>query len=475
MRVAVNSLFSARYIAVVGAVAAVLIMWSSNVAIWIPCILGLPLAIWLVGSKDVPAVLWWIVAILWVSIAGDLVAADFSGQAVEHLSFGGYRARAIYYCLGAMLALAYGMRVGRSLGAKQMGHPEEITVPAAWNFNGDVALNPALICYAASFFSGVILGQLAYAIPGLTQPLLALALLKFVCIYLIAARVFQTNRGHLWLLAIAVLEIAVGMVSYFSSYKEAIFIILIALVANRRRLSFGHMVAGLVALVIVFWISLVWTVIKDEFRLTMASMTTGEQVAWLEDHYMAGDIDYADAFSRLSQRVGYTTFLAQTMDLEAAGPLPQGFDFYEGAIKNILMPRLFFPDKPALDDSASTIALLGIVIYGNTSVGVGFVTQAYVDFGFPWLLVPVWIIGVLLGLAAHYFMTRPVPMAIRPAFATATLFLLFRLETNIDKELGAAAKAEQVDRELRVREPELGSRRGVNASILRGRGVAVRR
>ncbi|MGC9954246.1 MAG: hypothetical protein ABSD21_08205 [Rhizomicrobium sp.] len=437
MGVAVNSLFSTRYMAVVGAVAAALIMWSSNAVIWIPCILALPLAIWLVGSKDVPVVLWWIIAFFWIEIAGDLVAADFSGQAIKELDFGEYRARAIYYCLGAMLALAYGMGVGRSLGVRQMGHPEKIAVPAAWNFDGGVALNPALVCYVASLISGVILDQLAYAIPGLTQPLLALTLLKFVCIYLIAAKVFKTNRGHLWLLAIAVLEIAVGMVSFFASYKEPVFVILMALVASRRRISVGYIIAGLAAVFVVIWISLVWTVIKSEFRLSMFSMTTGEQVAWLENHYLASDIDYADAFSRLAQRVGYTTFLAQTMDLEAAGPLPRGFNYYEGAIKHVLTPRLFFPDKAALSDSASTIALLGIVIWGDTSVGVGFVTQAYVDFGFPGLLVPIWIIGVLLGLAAHYFMTRPVPTAIRRAFATATLFLLFPLEGNIDKEFGA--------------------------------------
>jgi membrane associated rhomboid family serine protease len=59
-----------------------------------------------------------------------------------------------------------------------------------------------------------------------------------------------------------------------------------------------------------------------------------------------------------------------------------------------------------------------------------------VDFGFPGFLVPLLTIGLALGCAAQYFMTRDAPAMIRRAFATAALFLSFAFEMDIDKALG---------------------------------------
>jgi hypothetical protein len=96
-----------------------------------------------------------------------------------------------------------------------------------------------------------------------------------------------------------------------------------------------------------------------------------------------------------------------------------------------------FPDKAALDDSKITTALTGIRIDENTSVGVGYIAEAQVDFGFPGLLLPMLAIGFMLGLATEYFMARPVPALVRQGFAAATSFHVFFFEVDIDKGLGA--------------------------------------
>jgi hypothetical protein len=85
--------------------------------------------------------------------------------------------------------------------------------------------------------------------------------------------------------------------------------------------------------------------------------------------------------------------------------------------------------------------LLGISIAPGTSVGVGYVAQAEVDFGFPGLLIPMAMIGGLLGLCWQYFVTRPVPHLLREAFGVATLFLCFQFGENIDKALGSLLTA----------------------------------
>jgi hypothetical protein len=113
------------------------------------------------------------------------------------------------------------------------------------------------------------------------------------------------------------------------------------------------------------------------------------------------------------------------------------FNFYGAAIKHVLTPRVLFPDKAALDDSKITTALTGERIAEDTSIGVGYITEAQVDFGFPGLLLPMLAIGFMVGLATEYYMTRPVPLLVRQAFATATSFHFFFFGADIDKVLGA--------------------------------------
>ena len=128
--------------------------------------------------------------------------------------------------------------------------------------------------------------------------------------------------------------------------------------------------------------------------------------------------------------------MQEVLARQEAGSLPNGFNFYSAAVQNVLMPRILFPDKARLNDSKITMALLGGFIDKDTSIGVGYVAQAQVDFGFPGLLLPVLLIGFMIGSAAKYFMSRPAPLLIREAFSTATLFLAFPFAANIDKAFG---------------------------------------
>ena len=156
----------------------------------------------------------------------------------------------------------------------------------------------------------------------------------------------------------------------------------------------------------------------------------------MAQRFFVDSIDYRSAVVTLFQRIGYTEFYAMVLRREDNGSIPRDFHFYASAVQHVLTPRIFFTDKAALNDSKLTTALLGIRIAQDTSISVGYVAQAQVDFGFPGLLLPILSIGVLIGWAAKYFMTRSAPLLIREALTTATLFLAFPFEGNIDKALG---------------------------------------
>jgi hypothetical protein len=299
-----------------------------------------------------------------------------------------------------------------------------------------VRLHRVMICYFASLAVTQMLGVVAASVPALAQPILALSLIKFVCVYLIAATVFESGRGYGWLAVVSLLEMVTGLIGFFASYKEAFIVMLIALATSRHSVSARMWIFGVTAAVAVVWVSLVWTVVKMDYRHFVAGKPVEERIEWMAQRFFVDSIDYRKAVVLLFQRIGYTEFYARIIAREDMGSVPRSFHYYASAVQHVLTPRILFPDKGTLNDSKLTTALLGIKINKNTSIGVGYVAQAHVDFGFPGLLLPMLVIGGIIGGSAKYFMTRSAPLLIREAFTTATLFLAFPYAENIDKALG---------------------------------------
>ena len=428
-------IYTPRTLLIGSGIALMLLVHSADLKLWAASLLSLPLAVWILGKKNVHPVLPWLVALFWLTITSDLVLAEFTGLSLTQNDASLFRQDAILFSLAAMLALAFGMRAGTFLGRKQF----VAAFRHAGRFHAAVPQRNdhrrAVQAYFVSLVFAAIADQAAWYVPPLTQLILAMTLVKFACIYLVAVKYFEEGQGGKWLLLIAVLEIASGAISYFSSYKEVVFVIIIAMAAGRRKLPLFQLGLGLCGVALVVWMSLVWSVIKGPFRAISAGMTTEEKIDWMLDNYTRPDFDYSQAFTNLSQRVGYTKFFAAVLERQDQGPL-DSYDFYQGAIMHILTPRLFFPDKPALDDSKITVDVLGININEGTSIGLGYTTQAYIDFGFPGMLIPIGLIGMMLGWTAQYFLSRPVPAALSGAFATALMFEAFQYAADIDKAFG---------------------------------------
>ena len=412
------------------------LLGSLNAELWVAALLALPLAVWLLGGKQAYRVLLWVVAVNWLQVVGDVVAADLTGENLSEGFRGTYRVEAIVFSLCAILVLALGMRWGTKLGGWLFRSAiHHIGGPPAHGERG-VQLHRILICYFASLAVTQILGAVATMVPAVAQPVLALSLIKFVCVYLIAATIFESGRGYGWLALVSLLEMVIGLAGFFASYKEAFIVMLIALATSRRPMSARAWIFGATAAVAVAWVSLVWTTVKMEYRYKMFGDSVEQRIDWLAQRFFVDKINYHDAAVLLFQRIGYTKLYAAVIARDNAGSLPHRFNFYASAVEHVLTPRLLFPDKAALNDSKITTTLLNVSIRSETSIGVGYVAQAHVDFGFPGLLLPMLAIGLMIGSTAKYFMTRTAPLLIREAFTTATLFLAFPYEEDIDKALG---------------------------------------
>jgi hypothetical protein len=409
---------------------------SVNLAMWLVCLLTLAATVWLLGGKQACPVLVWLLAFAWLQIVADVLVHDLEGWVVFDSA---NHVQAILWGLSAILALALGMRLGSTRLGGWTSHSLIGVGSGSVNRNESDAFNMHRIvaCYFGSLALVQILTYVAQSIPDLMQPVYALIPLKYVCIYVLAAKCFESDRGYKWLILVSLVEMVIGLTGYFSGYKEAFIVMLIALAAVRRPLNVSKWIfAGTIAIAVV-WASLVWTAVKDEYRTKVFNTAIEERIGWMAQRFI-GDtsINYGDASRVLLKRIAYIDFFARVLKRDQVGLLPDSYNFYGAAVEHTLTPRILFPDKAFLDDSRITTELIGTRIPEGTSVSVGFVTQAYVDFGFPLMLVPMVLIGFMMGWVAKYFMTRPAPLIIREAFTTATLFLTFKFEANIDKALG---------------------------------------
>jgi hypothetical protein len=409
---------------------------SPNAELWAACLVVLPTIVWILGGNRGYPVLVWVVGINWLAVAADVLRADLSELPIRDGGLGPYAEQAILISLSALLAIAVGMRCGVRLGESRL-RARLRAVPLEAGIGGHLDLGRLLVCYFISLAVAQVMGLLAALIPTLTQPFLAFSLLKYVVLYAIAATVFESDRGYLWLLLIIGGEFIVGMTGYFANFTQPAFVLVLAMVSSRY--AFARVktwVLGLAGIAVLLWVSIVWTAIKPEYRSIMYEMSLPERGAWLVGRYLSPQIDYTDAATQLLDRIGYTELFAQVLAGLDAGAIGNDSNFYGAAIKHVLTPRVLFPDKAALDDSKITTALTGEQIDEGTSIGVGYITEAQVDFGFPGLLVPMLAIGFMLGLAAEYFMTCRAPPFVRQAFATSTLFSCFAYAADIDKSLG---------------------------------------
>jgi hypothetical protein len=111
------------------------------------------------------------------------------------------------------------------------------------------------------------------------------------------------------------------------------------------------------------------------------------------------------------------------------------------ALRHVLTPRLLFPEKDTLvSDSEMVRKYSGVWVAGpeqGTSVAFGYAAEAYVDFGVPWMFVPVFIYGLLMGIVYQWFFQTIRHRELAFALITVVFWLsLYLFERSWIKTLG---------------------------------------
>ena len=426
---------------------ALLAILSSNTLLSLMSVAVLCVGWLLLLRPKVSPILLFIFAYQWLQASTKLIRANLLGVHVDDLSqVGAPLSSAIFLSLFALMVLTFGLRYG---AGPSRPNDADAMLEDAW-------AKPSLFWfkfYLAALVIATLAQAGARALPGLGQLLLALASLKWAAYWIFTYVTFTRTDGRpiLWVIVFA-LELALGFGGYFSEFKTTLIMTILALVSGGLRTNalrlFGFM--GVAALTL--GLAIVWTAIKPDYRDFLSQgeraqviyVNYAESVAYAAS--LIGKLDLSaleKAANDLAERIAYVEFFARTLDFVPATLPHEGGAIWGDALIRPFMPRLFFPNKSVINDSDRTSEFTGIMVATaeeGSSISIGYVGEAYIDFGPYFMMLPIFLLGLALGgfykWISRYSTTRGL---LGMGLATAILYPAAQFETSITKLIGGLA------------------------------------
>lgn len=391
-----------------------------------------------------PPVLLFAAGMQWLQVSAKVLQADIKGVPVADLQFYfGDLSGTIIVALIGVVCLALGMRFGigklRVPPNQAYAEAEMIPISRVWRL------------YLLSVALSLLLTGIVPRGSGLFQIAMAILSVKWAFLFLLVFTVMARSKGYAYLTLAVLLELGIGFGGFFSDFKTVFYIVLIAAMTTRLRISvaLGIALGAFAGLLLVM--SIIWSAIKVDYRdyvnegsgQQVVSVPYSERMTYLFDKVVSIDSAQMDeGTDALFERVAYVDFLTAVRDyVPASEPHTNGVRV-GAALMHVFTPRLFFPSKPPTEsDSDVTHQFTGLFVMGQsqgTSISIGYFAECYVDFG-PYLMyLPIFGLGFLAGRMYRFVLTRERNLLLtRFGLAVMVLFGLGSFETALIKLFGS--------------------------------------
>lgn len=371
---------------------------------------------------------------------GNLVSLPINSVA----AFSGRDELSVFLLLTGLLILALAIRLS-------IGPPIRDLLPRARSVVAARPLSFWLSLFVAAWLFSAACSSVAGMDSGLEQPLRGLANVKWAAFVLLTLATFSCpgRRIAIWL-AVAGFEFALSIGGYFSSFKDVLLYALIGLLASHVRLNVRAVLAAATVIIVLLSFGVVWTAIKPDYR-AFANGGTEEQVISVAYTDRIAELvslmskldaqDLSNAADQMLQRIMYFQFFGVVLErVPDIVPYSNGRIWREAVLRPIT-PRLLFPGKSNIDDSELTNRYTGLgfaTASRGTSISMGYMTEAYIDFGPVFMFVPIAVLGCFLGYFYRWLLVRPGPSAVLGmALAPFALMPALFLETSALKMVPA--------------------------------------
>lgn len=399
------------------------------------------LLLWRPGE---PPILLFIFLYQWLQSSIGIFYSNWKGVPLEDMMVHhGEHGQAAALCLIGLLFLGIGLRVGA--GCQDPKFPR-----AASSAVLSIPYVTFVKLYVATWIFSAASDVLSHSFPGLSQLLLALASFKWAAFVVLTYATFVRPGGGLFIwFTIFAAEFIFALGGYFSSFRDVFIYTLIGLGAAQVRVSIGRALFGSVLFGLLVFIALLWTAVKSDYRqfargdnaaqVVTVDFATGLAKLWqLTAALESTDIKFSA--ENLIKRISYTEYFGATL-LYVPDVVPhEKGTLWTDAMTRPLMPRFLFPEKPIIDESLLTATYTGLEISGmdqGTQISIGYMGEAYIDFGRWGMFFPIFLLGLLMGRIYRWILLGRGSFGIVGlGLAPVVLMVAILLETSSAKIIG---------------------------------------
>lgn len=375
---------------------------NTGLALYACFVLGLGTSLlWRPGE---PPILLLIFFVQWLQVAVGLFYGNLLGLPIALLAeMEGSHQKAVFLLLTGLLVLTLTIRLAAGPSIRGL-------FPRIQIFVATRPLRFWLWVFVVAWIFGTVCASAAWVSGGLRQVLLSLADIKWAAFMLLTLATFAVpNRSRIpWIVAFG-FQFALSIGGFFSSFKDVFLYALIGLVASNVRFRLKMLMPLAILASVLLFFGLVWSAIKVEYR-HFVNQGSGQQVVLVpysdrikEIAHLVSNLstqDLPNAADKMVRRLMYFEFFGAVLDR-----VPNVLPFADGqiwgdAVRRPFMPRLLFPNKSAVNDTDLTGRYTGIGFASTsreTSISMGYMAEAYIDFGSILMFLPIAGLGLFLG------------------------------------------------------------------------------
>jgi hypothetical protein len=405
------------------------------------------LVLWLIwkltATRDGMFVVSMALTFQWVQSTIGLFYLDFFGRPVDAIQHSDWRPM-VMLGLGCCLTLAIGIWLGLRL----------VKPPPADEERPEFAFSFQLlvIIYVVTVILEGGLNTVVREFPTLRQIVTNFDEARLAVLYLLLRRFYRPVPQWGRIAAVVAFEVTMGITGFFAGFREPLVLTGLAMLEVFDHRNARHWAAAAAVGVVTIGFGLVWMGIRADYRRQYLQMDNfradrGERIARignLASEFFGSDAeDFLGTVDTFVDRMWPIYYPALAVS-RVPGTLPHTDGAIFGtAIKHITMPRVFFPDKGALlSDSEMVRKYSGVFVAGDetgTTIAFGYAAESYLDFGIPWMFLPVFGFAIVMGVMYRVVARSIKHRELLVAYTTVTFwFALFLFERSWARTLGEA-------------------------------------
>lgn len=354
--------------------------------------------------NEIPCLLF-LFAYQWLEASMNIIRGSLLGRSLQEMTnVHGAIETATVLTLFGLLAIALGVRLSAgpsTYEASFLVRQQVLSVP----------IRKWLTAYIVSSVASLVILELARFAAGFAQPLLVLASIKWAFFLILTYAVWAQRAGYrlVWLLVFG-FEFALSLGGYFSSFRLVFIFAFLGLMGAGAKLRPAQFLSLALLAAVAIFLGTIWTAIKVDYRNYVNQGTRAQVVLVNRTQQMQRIVELSTKLSSndllvavesLGDRIAYTQYFGAAISyVPRIRPHTDGAITFDG-LSRPFMPRLFFPEKTAIDESAHSSEFTGLELSGmeqGTQISIGYVGDAYIDYGRFGMIAALFVFGLILGL-----------------------------------------------------------------------------